>query len=151
MKTLTCCLIAAAAALSAAGPAQAQMKPEDAIKFRKSVYTVIGWSNGPIGRMIKGEIPFNRDLFARNAATIAQLSQIAPEAFPAGSDKGDTRARPEIWSDAAGFKKAMENFQAEATKLAELSRTATSLDQVRGQAAALGKACAACHDNYRTK
>lgn len=45
----------------------------------------------------------------------------------------------------------MDNFQAEAAKLAEVAKTATSVDQVRGQFGALGKACAACHDNYRSK
>lgn len=150
MKRMVSTMLAAAT-LAASGAAVAQMKPEDAIAFRKGVYQVIGYSNRGIGQMIKGEIPFNKDVFNRNAEIIAKVSHLVPEAFPAGSDKGNTRARPEIWSDAAGFKKVVDNFQAEAQKLAELSRTATSVDQVRSQAAALGKSCGACHDNFRTK
>ncbi len=142
----------AVATLAASGTTLAQVKPEDVIKFRQSVYTVIGWHNRTLGLMIKGQVPYDKDVFARNAALIAQLSQIAPDAFAPGSDKGaKTRAKPEIWSDAAGFKKVMDNFQAEAAKLAEVARTATSVDQVRSQAAAMGKSCGACHDNFRTK
>ncbi|MCW5603316.1 MAG: cytochrome c [Burkholderiales bacterium] len=150
MKVLTSSMIAFAT-LFVSTAVHAQAKPDDVIKFRKGVYQVVGWHNRTIGQMIKGQVPFDQAIFARNATLIAQLAQIAPDAFAPGSDKGDTRARPEIWSDAEGFRKVMSNFQAQATKLAEVAQTATSVDQVRSQAAALGKACAACHDAYRTK
>jgi cytochrome c556 len=45
----------------------------------------------------------------------------------------------------------MDNFQAEAAKMVQVAKTAKDVDAVRGQFAALGKSCAACHDNYRTK
>ena len=132
--------------------AMAQVKPEDVIRFRKSVYQVVAWNVRPIGQMVKGEIPFNKDLFARNAANVAAMAQLAPEAFAAGSDKGgETRAKPEIWSDAAGFKKAMDAFQAESAKLAEVSKTAANVDAVRAQTGALLKTCGGCHDTYRMK
>jgi len=47
---------------SAAGP-----KPEEAVDYRQSVYTVIGWNFKPIGAMIKGEIPFDAAAVARHA------------------------------------------------------------------------------------
>lgn len=150
MKRLISTLIATAT-LTGSGVALAQMKPDDAIKFRKGVYQVVGYSNRTLVQMVKGEIPFDKDRFARNAAIIAQVSQLVPEAFPAGSDKGETRAKPEIWSDAAGFRKVVDNFQAQATKLADVARSANSVDDVRSQTAALGKSCGACHDNFRVK
>jgi cytochrome c556 len=138
--------------LLASGTAAAQAKPEDVIKFRQSVYTVVGWHVRPMGAMVKGQMPYDQAEFARNAEVVAMMSTVAPHGFTPGSDKGaNTRAKPEIWSDAAGFKKVMDNFQAEATKLAQVAKTATSVDQVRGQFGALGKSCGACHDAYRTK
>lgn len=152
MKQVLLAAIIGTSTLLASGNVAAQAKPEDVIKFRQSVYTVIGWHVRPLGAMVKGQMPFDQAEFLRNADIVADMSKIAPHAFPAGSDKGaTTRAKPEIWSDAAGFKKVMDNFQAEAGKLAEVAKTATSVDQVRGQFGALGKACAACHDNYRSK
>lgn len=152
MKQVLLAAIIGTSTLLASGNVAAQAKPEDVIKFRQSVYTVIGWHVRPLGAMVKGQMPFDQAEFFRNADIVADMSKIAPHAFPAGSDTGaKTRAKPEIWSDAAGFKKVMDNFQAEAAKLAEVAKTATSVDQVRGQFGALGKACAACHDNYRTK
>ena len=38
----------------------ADPKPEDAVRYRQSVYTVIGWHFKPIGAMMKGEIPVRR-------------------------------------------------------------------------------------------
>ncbi len=151
MKHALIAAILGTSTLLASGAACAQVKPEDVIKFRKGVYNVIGWHVRPLGAMVKGQMPYDQALFARNAEIIAMMSTIAPHAFVAGSDKGETRAKPEIWSDAAGFKKVMDNFQAEASKLAQVAKTATSVDQVRGQFGALGKACGACHDNYRAK
>lgn len=152
MKQVLLAAIIGTSTLLASGNVAAQAKPEEIIKFRQSVYTVIGWHVRPLGAMVKGQMPFDQAEFLRNADIVADMSKIAPHAFPAGSDTGaKTRAKPEIWSDAAGFKKVMDNFQAEAAKLAEVAKTATSVDQVRGQFGALGKACAACHDNYRSK
>ncbi len=151
MKKALLAAIIGTSTLLASGTAAAQVKPEDVIKFRKGVYQVIGWHVRPMGAMVKGQMPYDQAEFVRNAEIVAMMSTVAPHAFVAGSDKGDTRAKPEIWSDAAGFKKVMDGFQAEAGKLVQVAKTATTVDQVRGQFGALGKACGACHDNYRNK
>lgn len=151
MKKAMLAAIIGTSTLLASGTAAAQAKPEDVIKFRKGVYQVVGWHVRPMGAMVKGQMPYDQAAFARNAEIVAMMSTVAPHAFAAGSDKGETRAKPEIWSDAAGFKKAMDNFQSEASKLAQVAKTATSVDQVRGQFSAMSKSCGACHDNFRTK
>lgn len=151
MKHALIAAIIGASTLFASGSALAQAKPEDVIKFRKGVYQVIGWHVRPLGAMAKGKMPFDKAAFARNAEIVAMMSTIAPHAFAAGSDKGETRAKPEIWSDADGFKNAMSNFQSAASKLAEVSKSASSVDDVRGAFGALGKSCAGCHDTYRAK
>ena len=138
--------------LLASGTAFAQAKPEDVIKYRKGLYTVTAWHMRPLGAMVKGQMPFDQAVFLKNAEVVAAMASHAPDAFAAGSDKGaETRAKPEIWSDAAGFKKVMDGFQAESAKMVQVAKTAKDVDAVRGQFAALGKSCAACHDNFRTK
>lgn len=138
--------------LLASGSALAQAKPEDVIKYRKSVYTVAAWHMRPLGAMVKGQMPFDQAVFLKNAEMVADIASVAPEAFAPGSDKGaETRAKPEIWSDAAGFKKVMDSFQAETAKLVQVARTAKDVDAVRGQFSAVAKSCGACHDSYRVK
>ncbi len=152
MKKALLAAIIGTSTLLASGAASAQAKPEDVIKFRQGSYQVVGWHIRAMGGMVKGQIPYDQAEFTRNAEIVAMMSTVVPHAFAPGSDKGaPTKARPEIWSDAAGFQKVVGNFQAEATKLAQVAKTAGSVDQVRGQFSALSKSCGACHDNFRTK
>ena len=138
-----------AAVISNLAAAQ-DVKPEDVIKFRKGAYQVIGWEMRPLGLMVKGEMPFNKDVFARNAAVIDTMSHVVPDGFVAGTDKGDTRAKPEIWSDAAKFKAALERFQSEAAKMNEVAKGG-NFDAIKLQFGALSKSCGNCHDNFRNK
>jgi cytochrome c556 len=71
-----------------------------------------------------------------------------PKLFPAGSDKGDTRALPAIWSDHAGF------LQANATMIFRVQQLRTAA--AGGDQAAFAQAyqdtsaaCGACHRPYR--
>lgn len=142
-------VLAAAAAVFGGGAAVASdAKPEDVVDFRQGVYKVIGWHFGPLGAMAKGDIPFDRDLAVKNSEIVATMSRVAPDAFVAGSDVGDTRAKPEIWRDADGFRSAMERFQKEAQKLADVSKSG-DFSAVRAQVGETGKACKACHDDFR--
>ena len=129
----------------------AQVKPEDVIKYRQSVYKVMGWNFAPMGAMVKGERPYDKEAFARHALVVSQLSPLAMEGFATGSDKGaDTKAKPEIWTKSADFKEKMDKMVGETTKLAAVAR-AGSFDEIKKQFGATGTACKACHDDYRSK
>ncbi|RKK01308.1 cytochrome c [Pseudoroseomonas wenyumeiae] len=72
-----------------------------------------------------------------------------PTLFPAGSTE-NSKARPEVWSDRAGFEKAASNAS-EAT--AKLAAAAGSGDRDATAAAfrEVGASCGACHRNYRAR
>jgi len=147
------CLIALAVIASGAGvvgSAQAQQKPEDVIKYRKAVMTVQGWNMRPMALMVKGQQPYDAALFAWYAGVIQSTSFMLPDAFLPGSDKGDTRARPEIWKDAGKFKETMDRFNADTLKLVAASKAGT-LDAVKGPFGAVAKNCGGCHDAFRSK
>ena len=147
------CLIALAVIVSGAGvagSAQAQQKPEDVIKYRKAVMTVQSWNMRPLALMVKGQQPYDAALFAWYAGVIQSTSFMLPDAFLPGSDKGDTKAKPEIWKDAAKFKQAVDNFNADATRLVAATKAGT-LDAVKGPFGALAKNCGGCHNEFRMK
>ena len=107
----------AASAIGAA-PAAAQFaKPEDAIKYRKAVMTLMGAHVGRIGGVVKGARPFDAAEVQANAAFVETLSKLPFDAFGAGTDKGETRAKPEIWSNPDKFKVAGEQMQKAASTL----------------------------------
>ncbi|MBU0620863.1 MAG: cytochrome c [Gammaproteobacteria bacterium] len=131
--------------------AQAEMSREDfAIKVRKSGFTMLTWYMGPMGRMLKGDMPFDKAQFQRNAETLAFLSKLPKDAFIPGSDKGETKAKPDVWSKADKFKEANDAMESETAKLAELSKGG-NLDALNEQFGKVRKTCKACHEEFKTK
>lgn len=126
------------------------VKPEDAIKYRKSVMTVMSWQFQPLGAMVKGERPFDKDVFVKNAAYLEVLSKMPLEGFVAGSDKGETKAKPEIWTEMDKFKGGMDKLQTETAKLAQLAKTG-DMNLIKAQFGETAKSCKACHDNFKSR
>ena len=130
----------------------ADPKPEDVVKYRQSVYTIIGWNFKPIGAMVKGEVPFDAAAVARHAQYVELMSQAAPEGFTKGSGPDavkNTEAKPDIWTN-------MDDFRSKFAGLGEAAAGAS--EAVKGGAenvgpvvGKLGAACKACHDVYREK
>ena len=145
MKRL-CLALCTATGLLAALPASAQFqKPEDAIKYRKASFTVMAAHFGRIGAMVNGKAPFDAKAAAENAALLAALAPLPGTAFGPGTDKGETRAKPEIWTDAAGFEEAGKAWYAAYTAV----KGATDDASFKAAFPALGASCKGCHEKFR--
>jgi cytochrome c556 len=101
---------------------------------------------------VKAVITLNGDVKTLEGPgkAIQRWGTVFPTLFPAGSDKGNTKAAPAIWSDTAGFQKASMALSAAGEKLA----TAAKAGDATAVAAAFketGEACGACHKEYRLK
>jgi len=141
--------VLAAASVTLAAPAQAQfVKPEDAIKYRKAALTVMAAHFGRVAAMANGRIPFDAGAAASNAAIAESMSKLPWAGFGEGTDKGDTKAKAEIWSDKAKFTAASEKMQGEMTKLAMVAKGG-NIDAIKAQVGATGGSCKACHDDFR--
>jgi cytochrome c556 len=146
-------VITAAAALSlslaAILPAQAQFaKPEDAVKYRKASFTVMAAHFGRLGAMANGKAPYDAKAAADNAELVTTLAKLPWAAFGEGTDKGETRAKPEIWKDAAKFKEAADKMQTELGKL-NVAAKAGNVDALKAAFGPAAASCKACHDNFR--
>ena len=91
-------LILALLAITLAGSAAAQVKPEDAIKYRKSALFVMQQNFGRVAGMAAGKIPFDAKVAADSAAAAEFVGKLPWAGFGPGTDKGDTKAKPEIWA-----------------------------------------------------
>lgn len=130
-------------------PAQAQFaKPEDAIKYRKASFTVMAAHFGRLGAMANGRAPYDAKAAADNADVVATLAKLPWAAFGEGTDKGDTRAKPEIWKEAAKYKEAADKMQAEIVKLNTAAK-AGNIDALKAAFGPAAASCKACHDNFR--
>ncbi len=137
------------AALACALPAQAQFaKPEDAIKYRKAGFTLMAAHFGRLGAMAQGRVPFDAKAAAENADVLATVAKLPWAAFGEGTDKGETRAKPEIWKEAAKFKEAADKNQAEIAKVVAAAKTG-NLDNLKTAFGSAAPTCKACHDNFR--
>jgi len=77
------------------------------------------------------------------------MSVLPWQGFVAGTYKGvPTRAKPEIWSDSAKFKTAQDNMIKAVANLSAVSKSG-NLDQVKTAFGDAGRACKACHDDFR--
>lgn len=142
--------LASALATLSISAAQAQVKPEDVIKYRQGAYKVIGWNMGPMAAMVKGEMPYNKEAFARHAEIVAFVGKLTMEGFKPGTEKGDTKVKPEAFTKMDDFKSKMNKMNEESAKLAAISKTG-SLDDIKKQFGATGATCKACHDDYKSK
>lgn len=143
--------LAALLSLGTALPAAAQFRnPEAAIKYRQSVMTVKNNHLGRIFAMVNGQAPFDAKLAAENAELIQMLSGNAQFAsfMVEGSDKGNTRAKPEVWTDKDKWSAAIAKSQDDVAKLVAAAKSGNQ-DQLKSAAGAVGQSCKACHDAFQ--
>jgi len=138
-------VVASLVALLSVGGAAVAVIAADAFHDRHMAMEAVGDAMKPLGAMAKKAAPFDAAVVKANATTIADHLKMASTLFPAGSGGGESRAKPEIWTDSAGFEKGMKDAQAAAVALQSVSDEA-AFGPALG---ALGGNCKSCHDKYR--
>jgi cytochrome c556 len=136
-------VMAAAAVAAAATFAYAQ---GDVINQRQAIMKSNGAQAGVLGAMVQGNSPFDAAAAKAALETIASNMQTFPTLFPEGSNTGDTKAGPAIWTDMAGFQAQAAKLSADATAAAA---SATSLDALKASFPTVASNCGACHSKYR--
>jgi cytochrome c556 len=112
---------------------------------------MMNYALGSLDKMAEGKIPYSRDEAVRNADMLALLSTVPKGFFGEGTDKaGETRAKPEIWTNRADFDAKMDKMTKETAKLPQVARGG-DMAALKKAIADVDSACSACHDEYRTK
>ena len=123
---------------------------EDAAVQRQAMMKSVGAATGAAAAMVKGEAPFD----AKTAELAIRVMNASANGFgflfPEGSETGaETEAKPEIWSDSAGFQAAIEKFRTDTAAYVEAP--AQDLDGFKAAFGGITKNCGACHEKYRVK
>lgn len=147
--TFTILTLSAALVATAAFAASHADEAPAAVKARHAQMQLVSYHTGVLGSIAKGEMPYDSamvDASAKNLAALATMEHAT--LWVAGTEQGavaGSRAKPEIWSDAAGFK----------AKFGEVESAAMAMVGAADQAAvgagmgALGGSCKGCHETYR--
>jgi cytochrome c556 len=140
-------LAVVAAVAQAAEPTRAEML----VKFRKAAMDVLAGSFSPLGAMADGKLPYD----AKRAQVLAQrtavLAGIAGEVFPPESKTGgETKAKPEIWSNRAEFDQRVTRLLDTTAALASAAKPGT-LEALKPAVGDVGQSCKACHDKFKAK
>ena len=151
MQHTTVALLLALAGVTAALPAAAQFnRPEQAVKYRQSVMSLQNTHLGRVFAMANGRVPFDAKVAAENIEIVAMLNRLPFAAFVPGSEKaGNTRVKPEVWTEKDKFAAAVAANQEEVAKLVLAGRSG-NLEQIKAAVGAVAKSCDSCHDHFST-
>ena len=158
-RLLTIGLAAAIAAASAAtwaqnaGPPTPEQQAANATLTRQGLFKVMGSQMGPIGGMLRNQVPFDAAVIARNSARIEALADMIPELFALDTRKftaTKTAALDGIWNSQADFKVKADGLTKAASVLTAAAKSGDKAATLKA-AGDVGKACGSCHDNYRAK
>jgi len=139
-------LLVAASALTLSVAAFGHGK-KDAVDYRQSLMTMIGWDFGHLSDMVKEKKPFDATEFSMRANRVAAMSDQLGEGFPKDSMRQESYAKAEIWTDWDDFQSKAKDFTAQAKLLADIAKVndaAKNKEQFKKVAAT----CKACHDKY---
>ena len=119
----------------------------DPVSQRKALMKSNGQNAAALGRMVRGEDPFDAAKVNAAFAEWTEAGQKLPTLFPNPPKPGeDTRALPKIWEDKADFTGKIAAF---ATVVADNKDKAKTLDELKVAMPQVGKACGNCHELYR--
>ena len=86
-----------------------------------------------------------------NARALARWAHAVPGMFPAGSGEEagvPTNARPEVWTDRAGFEAKAAEYAAAADRLSELA-AGEDAAAFAAQWTVVRQSCQSCHDGFK--
>ncbi len=126
-------------------------KAADAIKYRKAVMFLTAAHFKAIGAMVQGNVPFEKTVFAKNAAVLEVLSTLPWEAMiEPGTDKGDTSLSSAAFKKSEKFKATAQSFENETAKLGKLA-AAGNFESAKAQFGVVAGSCKSCHSQFKGK
>lgn len=149
-------IVAGAVALMCAGGAagaQDEISPSVAAEIvaaRQAALAMSGVTMGSIKAGLDAGAPAQSMGFSPGALT--RWAAALPNLFPPGTGPDvapSTKARPEIWTDRAGFEARAGDYAAAAARLQELIAAGDTAG-AQAQFMVVRASCQSCHDAYRS-
>lgn len=149
----------AALTLGAVQPAMADdheamaVNADDAIKYREAIMEIIGSNMTAMVQIAKGEVKAPDTTFSAHADMLATAGELSYDAFKQnthGQGKEKTTAKENVWTEWDKFKEGLDKMNDAAMVVANYAAEG-NMGLAKGAIGDLGKACKACHDDFREK
>ncbi|MCY4335834.1 MAG: cytochrome c [Litoreibacter sp.] len=122
-----------------------------AVNARNAHMSLYGFNLGILGDMAKGTTEYDSALATEAANNLAALAAFDQTAYWIEGTEQDaalgSRAKAEIWSDAAGWEEQMKAMEDGAASLAAVA--GNGLEALQGGMRVAGSACGSCHKAFR--
>lgn len=141
-------ILLACFALASCGHAEKDTHAGQPVTKRKLVFKQILRNFEPMGLMVRGRKPYEKDRFLQYAVELQTLSTQPWKYFTPDSNYSPTRAKIEVWQKPAEFKQAQQTFIAASAQLAEGAK-AGNMDVIRANYGKVADSCKACHRDFR--
>jgi cytochrome c556 len=117
------------------------------VEERKTLMKANGKNAGTLGRMVRGEEPFDAAKVNAAFAQFTETAQKLPALFPEPPKPGEeTRALPKIWETKSDFEAKIAAFKKAVDDNKDKAKTLDELKVVMPQ---VSKTCGDCHEPYR--
>lgn len=136
---------------TSAALAQGSADQQKAVEARQQLFKQIDEAFKPVGDMVKRKQPYDAKIVQDSAAKLATLAPKIPDAFKVDTHTltgVKTKARENIWTNLPDFKAKADGLVKAIDSLAEAGKAGDE-KSLRPAFATVGKACSACHDNYK--
>jgi cytochrome c556 len=145
--------IATLGALAGASAAHAQgtAAEQKAVEQRQALFKEIDKAFKPVGEIVKKKAPYDAAVVQESAAKLATLAPKIPDAFAVDTHTATgikTKARENLWTNMPDFKAKADALVKALDSLAAAGKSGDE-KALRPAFATVGKACSACHDNYK--
>lgn len=142
-------LLASAVLLSACSDRVKDTHPQQLVSKRQALFKQFTKTLEPMGLVARERQDYVKADFLASAVALQELSSQPWAYFTADGNYPPTRAKPEVWSQAAEFKKAQDTYLAAIDTLVQRAGSA-DLPAIRTSVEAVQKSCKSCHDQFRT-
>jgi cytochrome c556 len=125
--------------------------PDEAIRYRQAVMTVIGQHFGRLAAVVKGQAPYDKKDVEHNAVVIRTMAELPWDAvmFP-GSAKGNTTLKGSALQEKDKFMVVARKLESATQKLAETAAN-DDPEAFKAQFGEVAGVCKTCHSTYRHK
>ncbi len=146
-------LIVASAAMAQGAPAPPtpEQKAQTSVLTRQGLFKVQAFVFGPVGGMLRGA-KFDAAVAEKAGQRIQVTGGLIPDLFAKDTHTFTvpTKAREGIWTNKSDFDAKANDLVKAAADLEAAAKTGDEA-ATKKAAAGVGKACGACHDQFRDK